>query len=893
MTEGSPPIEVFCSYAHKDEVWLRKIIHHLRLVERERLLLVWHDRLLKGGMDWAQEIDDHLNHSRLILLLISPDFVASDYCYGIEMRRALERHEANEARVIPILVRPVGNWQIAPFARLQALPSGKFLVEWNEREEDIPLAQIANGIYDTLEDMPTQPISKPYYNRPVIWNVPYPRNPFFIGREELLSRLHQQLKAGQATALSQSPQAISGLGGIGKTQIALEYAYRYQRDYQAVLWAQAETQEALTSSYFSIAALLNLPEKDVPESDRVVAAVMDWLRTHKGWLFVMDNADELAQTRAFLPPSFEGHMLLTTRAQAMGRFARCLEVDILPVEQGTLFLLRRAGLLTFDANIEQASDDDRDQARRIYEELGGLPLALDQAGAYIEETGCSLVEYQRLFQSRHADLLAERRGLIDDHPLPVASTWSLSFEQIEQKNPAAADLLRFCAFLAPDAIPETIVIKGASKLGPQLAPVCADTYLLNRAIETLRAYSLLHREFINNSVPLLSVHRLVQAVLKDGMDVATKRLWAGRTVDALGTSLPEVEYSSWEYYEGCLPHIQSCLQLIAQWQLASKEATQLLYYTGIYLVARNRYTEAETFYLQALQIWEQTLDLEHSQVAYPLWGLAYLSFRQGQYAQAEPLYLRALRICKQTLGTKHLQVAQVLYDLATLYLEQGQYVQAESLYLQALQIREDMRGPEHPDVAYSLDGLANAHRLQGHYAQAETLYLRAVHIREHAQNPAHPDFAHTFNGLANLYRNQSRYAEAEDFYWRALRIWEQTVGLEHSQAGYFYGNLARLYFQQGRYDQAEPLFLHSLHIWEQSVGPEHPSMVYYLFELANLYREQRHYAQAEPLYLRALHIGEQTLGTENLRTQEVANTYADFLQRKKHDDEARKLREES
>src|SRR4051794_40757892 len=117
MVEGSPSIEVFCSYAHEDEAWLHKIIHHLRLVEHESFLLIWHDRLLKGGMDWAQEIDERLNRSSLILLFISPDFVASDYCYGIEMRRALERHEAHEARVIPILVRPVGNWQIAPFAR--------------------------------------------------------------------------------------------------------------------------------------------------------------------------------------------------------------------------------------------------------------------------------------------------------------------------------------------------------------------------------------------------------------------------------------------------------------------------------------------------------------------------------------------------------------------------------------------------------------------------------------------------------------------------------------------------------------------------------------------------------------------------------------------------------
>ena len=301
-----------------------------------------------------------------------------------------------------------------------------------------------------------------------VWNIPYPRNPFFTGREELLSQLHTELLRSQATALSQ-PQAITGLGGIGKTQIALEYAYRHQQDYQAVLWAQADTRENLTWSYLKIAELLSLPEKKEQESARIITAVKVWFQHNRDWLLILDNADDLRLARDFLPPSLGGHVLLTTRAQATGRFARHLEVESLPTEQGALFLLRRADLLPADATLQQASDPERDQARAICEELGGLPLALDQAGAYIEETGCSLADYQHLFQEHRADLLAKHHGLIEDHPESVATTWSLSFEQVEQKNPAAADLLRLCAFLAPDAIPEEIITQGAAHLGPQLA----------------------------------------------------------------------------------------------------------------------------------------------------------------------------------------------------------------------------------------------------------------------------------------------------------------------------------------------------------------------------------------------------------------------------------------
>ena len=167
---------------------------------------------------------------------------------------------------------------------------------------------------------------------PPVWNVPYPRNSFFIGRDDIITRLHEQLKAGQATALSQ-PQAITGLGGIGKTQIAVEYAYRFHQDYQVVLWARAETTEDLTSSFVTIASLLNLPEHKAQEQEITVQAVKVWLQRHSGWLLMLDNADDLSLVPAFLPLALGGHLLLTTRAFAVGRLASRLEVDNLSAEQ--------------------------------------------------------------------------------------------------------------------------------------------------------------------------------------------------------------------------------------------------------------------------------------------------------------------------------------------------------------------------------------------------------------------------------------------------------------------------------------------------------------------------------------------------------------------------------
>src|SRR2546423_2814166 len=244
-----------------------------------------------------------------------------------------------------------------------------------------------------------------------------------------------------------------------------------------------------------------------------------------GWLLLLDNADDLSLVRDFLPPTGKGHTLLTTRAASMGRLAQRLEVDTLDVEPGALLLLRRAERLAPDAPLEQAEASERTIALQITQELGGLPLALDQAGAYIEETHCSLADYLHLYRSQRAQLLKARGGLVPDHPESVATTWSLSFALVKKRSAAAADLLRVCDFLHPDAIPEEIITEGATALGPNLQAVASNPLSLNQAIGVLLSYSLLKRQPEEH---LLSMHRLAQAVLKDGMDASTSHGWAER-----------------------------------------------------------------------------------------------------------------------------------------------------------------------------------------------------------------------------------------------------------------------------------------------------------------------------------------------------------------------------
>ena len=852
-------VEVFCSYAEQDASFLEQLEDHLSVLRRSGTIVTWHRRKVIAGSDWEHELDHHLQTAPLILLLISPDFLASDYQYGMELQRAMQRHQANEARVIPIVVRPC-DWKGAPFEKLQIVPRNEIpLTLWRNR--DAGFTEVAKEIRIALEAIPTLTVSTSSTAFPRIWQIPYPRNPVFTGREDLLQTLANVFRTDHLAVLSQpQTQAISGLGGIGKTQLAVEYAYRAAHRYQAVFWVSAVTQETLQAGYTALAEALNLPEKDEQDQSLMLQAVRRWLQTHTNWLLILDNADDLSLVVPFLPPMYGGHILLTTRAQSIGRFAAWIEVDTLALDVGALLLLRRTGLVASDASLEVASPSDLNIARAITEELGGLPLALDQAGAYIEETECSLANYQYLYREQRTELLRSRRGLVDDHPESVATTWALSFEHVERRSPAAADLLRLCAFLAADAIPEELLTEAAEELGDILAPVAADAYLRDQAISVLRAYSLVVRD---PQAQTLTVHRLVQAVLRDSMPAETQQAWMRRVVLAVNAAFPHGAFESWSACERLLPHSLVCATWIEQARITTAKAAHLLFQTGLYLDERARYVEAELLYQRALSIREQSLGPEHPDVAALLNNLASSYRAQGKHAEAELLYQRALHIREQSQESESSDVAYPLTNLATLYLEQGKYTEAEPLYQRALRIREQSQGPEHPDVAYPLNGLANLYSEQGRYEEAELLYQRALSIREQSLGPEHPDVADSLNGLATLYREQGKYEEAESLYQRALRIREQSLGPEYPSVADSLNGLAIQYKEQGKYEEAEPLYQRALRIKGQSLGLEHPDVADSLNGLAELYREQGRYAEAEPLYQRALRICEQSQESES------------------------------
>ncbi|HEU5376344.1 MAG TPA: FxSxx-COOH system tetratricopeptide repeat protein, partial [Ktedonobacteraceae bacterium] len=760
-------------------------------------------------------------------------------------RRRLTQQEVAES--LGIHRRTLGRWEQGDY-----LPESKSLVLELARCLKLDDQEIRRLLEASLTAL------TPY------WLAPLPRNPFFTGREEILEALHAQLGIDQAVALTQSA-ALHGLGGVGKTQIALEYAYRHALEYSAVFWIGAETSEQIFASLLHIAEVLQLPEREDKDQQRAVAAVQRWLATHGQWLLIWDNVEDLNLLPRFLSPTRQGTILITTRCQVLGTLARGLDLSPMEQEEGLLFLLRRAKVLDPETSIEQVQQfagqmpEQYQTAAELVEELGGLPLALDQAGAYLEETHCGFPAYLERLRTRRVALLQQRGEGLRDHPESVSATFTLAMTAIAQRHPAVADLLRACALFQPDAIPEELFRQGGRHLGASLQAACDDPLEWDRVVGIACSYSLLSRQPEQQT---LSIHRLVQAVLLDSMGETERKQWHTQAISALDAVLPEMpagtEFTLWNQCERLLPHALLCLHR-AEAMAESLMFASLADKVARYLRERAWYTEAQPLTQHALRIREQVLGPEHPQVADSLITLANLCWQQGEYEKAEPLYQRALRIREQALGADHPEVANSLNNLALLYHRQGKYLEAEQLSQRALHIQEQVLGPEHPQVAFSMNTLAILFYEQGKYAEAERLYQRALRIQEHVLGPDHHDVAQVLNNLAELFREQGKDAEAEPLYRRALAIWEQQLGPEHPHVAHPLSGLAILSRGQGKYEDAEPLFQRVLSIRESSLGPHHPDTAETLHDLALLRRKQGHLSEAISLAERALLIRSQSL----------------------------------
>jgi tetratricopeptide (TPR) repeat protein len=732
---------------------------------------------------------------------------------------------------------------------------------------------------------------------PHIWCVPHQRNPFFTGQEDILTQIHQSLEVHEAGAIP-PPLGISGLGGLGKTQVVLEYAYRYRSEYQAVLWVRADTSTNLIDDFVELADVLKLPERHEQDHMKRVHAVLSWLHNNAGWLLIYDNIDDLSLAEPFLPKG-PGHLLFTTRAYALEGLAQRLDLDKMDPETGALLLLRKANLLDVSAALDMANPGDRSYACAISQELDGLPLALDQAGAFICEAPCQLSEYLALYRTRRDELLGTRGSLAQDYPESVATTWSLAFGKVREADTAAAELLRFSSYLAPDAIPESLIHGAVATFqnpwaNSPLRKIANDQLSFDGSMKMLLRYSLIARQKDKGT---FSIHRLVQTVIRDAAtDFEKIDMISSQVIPALRDTFPDPEDTDqWKNCAQYIPHVLEGMQWILQNELFFESIGELLYKAGIYLQKQARYREAEQCYTLSLRIFQDCGEDIGVAVILNMLGMLYQSQRyyqhadnsyqqalkilesqsedvsliisaikgnraelyrdQGNFKQALNSYLENPQTQQGLLAGENLESATAFNNLALLYTNQNKYEEAEPLLLKALAIRQRLLGNEDPEVANSLNNLGALYRLMGRYTDAEQNFQQALTIMEHHYATDHPAIATTLNNFGELYRVQGRYDLAEDYLVRALTIREKQQ--ENPIRAQSLISLGALYIEQGRYAKSETVLRQALELQKLYLGNDHPDLATTLNNLGTCCMHQRNFAEAEEYFTQALAMREQ------------------------------------
>jgi tetratricopeptide (TPR) repeat protein len=621
------------------------------------------------------------------------------------------------------------------------------------------------------------------------------------------------------------------------------------------------------------------------------------------WLLVVDNLEHevLRELEPVLPPGLTGHILVTSRRRLQG----AARIGLLPLSSAiaAAFLLQRTG------------QDDASAARCIADAVGGLPLALEQAAAYIGVSGRSLASYAGLLEHRLAELLDEGRP--QGYPFTVATTWELSFRGLEEERPAAADLLRLCAHLAADDIPLAIIRSAAGQLPAPLGPALEDEIESDRIVVALSGYSLLERQG-----DAARVHRIVQLVMRESLGAEQRQRWLDVAIGLLRTLFPAdvADSERWPLSARLVPHVQAAVDLTPR-RRESAELLQLMDRAAQYLQARAQYAEARSLFERVLACRERTFGSDHLDSVESKMNLAIVLRDQGRLSEAGHRLVQALSASERVAGADHPMTATILIHLASVRLAEGDLagarplferviaaseravvshtpettahtramlVQIEAalpaarpnlsllfqdpgelaavrlLFERAVALAEQLVGPDHPVTAVSLNNLAQLVQAGGDLTAARPPLERALAIREHALGTDHPDTVQSLNSLGLLLRAQRDLAQARSVLERALATNERVMGPEHPDTAQNLNNLAGVLREQGDPGAARRLLERALTIREHVLGGDHPATAASLNNLARLLQSQGELDDARHLLTRALAIRERVLGTDHI-----------------------------
>jgi tetratricopeptide (TPR) repeat protein len=859
IIQGKVVTDFFISYTQVDRLWAEWIAWQLEAAGYTIVIQAWDFR---PGGNFVLDMQHAAAESECTIAVLSPAYLQSGFtaaewavAFATEPTSAQRRllpvriHECEpQGMLLPIVYIDLVGLE-AEAARDKLLAGVQRQRAKPTREPGFPGPGLHSG---------TAP---PLFPGATPQNLPRSGAAAFVGRAQELARLHQQLRQSDRLAIT----AIAGMGGIGKTELVLQYAQHHwqQGTYRGgVCWLQAR--QVVLDAHVSLnvgtqivqfaQSRLQLHPPDELELTAQVAFC--WHHWRAGdVLVIFDDVIDYAVMQPYLPPTDPRFKVVITTRQNFGRSVASMTIDVLDPDAALALLERLVG----GERIRAAQAIAHDLCAR----LGYLPLGLELVGRYLARKPDLLLGQirQRLDAKGLMTTALAQTEVGMTARLGVTAAFELSWATLSAPAQRLGCLL---SMFAGDPIPWSVVEACCAEVDPEDLEETRDHELVG--------FNLLHREALGVYRIHTLIREFLQGKLQQQADADVLKHAVCQWVVGVAQDIPQTPTRDLiEAVTPLIPHMAEIATAFTPW-VRDEDLIGLFVGLCRFYAGQGDYAQAVLWSQQSLSVTQCRLGEEHRDIATTLNNLAGLYQEQGRYSEAEPLYRDALMMRKRLLGEEHADVASSLNSLAVLYVKQGRYSEAEPLYRDALMMRKRLLGEEHRDIAATLNNLAGLYWVQGHYSEAEPLYRDALMMRKRLLGEEHPDVASSLHNLAGLYRSQGHYSEAEPLYRDALAMRKRLLGEEHPDVATTINNLAGLYEDQGRYSEAEPLYRDALAMSKRLLGEEHPRVATSLNNLAVLYAKQWQFEKAAPLLEQALRMFQQLLGNDHPSTRMVEHS---------------------